>query len=387
MLVRLGVLSHYSSFRPAIKVNPVNGFAVTVPAFCGKRQEDYNENKIVDKNLKRKGELGDLSNISYFVRKHINEEAYKKGMSNDAYLRNMLKGAVYSPKIATAESKSANVGRTRVTTLMDGEQIFNKTLEYIKSADKSIQVEMFEFQNLTIDGRYWTLNGAKNVPGAREQQQILGMLVKKKEENPNIKIQFVLDAHKWYIDSKGKNRHYANVDMMRYLKSKGIDVVPYPRASQQGAGLQHVKLLTIDGKKAIIGGMNWGTHSAANHDACVAIETRPQYSNSEVDNIVENQFNKDWKFAWQRLGATPLISGPLTEEEQQNYHGIDKEIKEENVQYKQLLGDLFDTEEMRNRYKEGKLDLISANPVGHPKIELLGTKPTQLRLAGEDGVP
>lgn len=106
-----------------------------------------------------------------------------------------------------------------------------------------------------------------------------------------------------------KERHYNNQDMIRYLKQNNIDVVPYPRAAQQGAALQHVKMLAVDGKKAIIGGMNWGTHSCANHDACVAIERREGFENSEVDNIIYEIFNKDWKFSWQRLGKTKIVAG------------------------------------------------------------------------------
>src|SRR5574344_458934 len=91
-------------------------------------KNNYRENKIVDKKLKRKGLLGSLNNISLSNIKFINEEAYKKGMSNDTYLRYLMKGRTYTPKIAAVESRSANIGRTRLTTLIDGEQICTKTI-------------------------------------------------------------------------------------------------------------------------------------------------------------------------------------------------------------------------------------------------------------------
>lgn len=360
-----------------------------VPNFYGEKQpkktNTYEENTIIDKDLKRKGELGNLSNISFFLRKYINQEAYKKGVSNDDYLKSVMRLSTYVPNVSTVPSRTAKIGRTNVTTLMDGEQIFNKTLNYIKSADKSIQVEMFEFQNLCVDGGHWSLSGAKNVPGAKEQQQLLGALIKKKQENPDIKIQVILDAHKWYIDSYGKNRHYANADMIKYLKTNGIDVVPYPRAAQQGTNLQHVKMVVVDGKKVILGGMNWGTHSAANHDSCIAIETQPNLKNSEVDNIIENQFNTDWKFAWQRLGNSKFISGPLSEDEQKFYYGLDKEIKEENVQYSKLLSEIYGTDEMKNRYKNNDLDLIKTHPIKNSQIAILGTKPKEVSYVGAEG--
>ena len=74
--------------------------------------------------------------------------------------------------------------------------------------------------------------------------------------------------------------------MIKFLKNNNIDVVPYPRAAQQGANLQHIKLLIVDSKKAILGGMNWGSHSAVNHDACIALEKLSDKENSEIDNII-----------------------------------------------------------------------------------------------------
>lgn len=332
---------------------------------------------------------GNLPDISFFMRKKIIDGAHVMGISNDDYLRLYLGHLAYKPAVIPEPSITAKVGQATVTTLIDGEQIFQKTVEYIKNAKSSILIEMFEFQNLKVDGHKWPTNGADVVPGFKEQQSILSMLISKKRETPNIKIQVILDAHKWYMDGHGtKERHYNNQDMIRYLKQNGIDVVPYPRAAQQGAALQHKKLLAVDGRKVILGGMNWGTHSSANHDACIAIETLPQCKNSEVDNIIEYHFNADWKFAWQRLKKTKLIAGPLTKDEQKFYYGLKKEIKEENVEYMRLVGDLFKTSENRNRYDEkdlSKLELTPTNPIKDPAIKVLGTMPKELSLVGKKG--
>lgn len=328
-----------------------------------------------------------LPEVSFFMTKQIIESANKVGLCIDDYLRVNLKHLTYVPAVLPEASKTAKIGKTEVTTLIDGEQIFGKTIEYLQSAEKSIQVEMFEFQNLRIDGHKWPTNGAEVVPGSQEQQQILNLLLSKKKENPNLKIQIILDAHKWYINGNGeKDRHYNNQDMIKYLKEKGFDIVPYPRAAQQGSALQHVKMLAVDGRKIIIGGMNWGTHSAANHDACVAIETLDKYKNSEVDNIIDEIFNKDWKFAWQRLGKTKAVAGPLNEDEQEFYTRLRKEIKQENVDYMEAVGKLFETPENKNRYEEGRLDLIPTNPIKDPKIKVLVTKPKELAVVGEKGL-
>lgn len=343
------------------------------------------QNPIKPKNKRGLGVLSDLSSsdIDLFTR-----TAYQKGVSNADLFKASLKALgleFHVPKVTPVDSRTAQVGNTKVTTLIDGEQIFNKTLEHLKSAESSIQIEMFEFQNLTVDGGVWQTNGAEKVPGAKEQQKILSVLLAKKKSNPDMKIQIILDAHKWYIDGKGdKIKHYGNQDMIRYLKKHGIDVVPYPRGAQQGAVLQHVKSVIVDGKKAVVGGMNWGSHSAANHDACIAIETLPKKKASEVDNLMEN-FNKDWAFAWQRLGETRVIAGPLNEEEQKIYSGLNKEIKQENVDYHNLVSEFYDTSEARNRYKENRLSLIIPNPVENPKIRVLSTKPKELEFIGEMG--
>lgn len=330
-----------------------------------------------------------LEDVSFFVAKKIAENANKLGLSRTEYLIQNIKSLAYIPQVIPEDSKTAIVGRTNVTTLIDGGQIFDKAVEYIKSAQDSIQIEMFEFQHPSIDGHKWPSNGAEAVDGFEEHNSLLPMIIKKKKENSNLKVQIILDAHKWYMDGTGApTRHYNNQDMIRYLKLNGIDVVPYPRPAQSGAALQHVKLVAVDGKKLIIGGMNWGTHSTANHDACVALETRDGYKNSEVDNILTEIFNKDWAFSWQRLGRTKIVAGPLTEDEQQFYKGLNKEIKDENVEYMKIVGKLYDNEKDRNRYDEkdlSKLDIIKRNPVENPAIKVLSTKPRELAYIGEQG--
>ncbi|MBQ9688055.1 phosphatidylserine/phosphatidylglycerophosphate/cardiolipin synthase family protein, partial [bacterium] len=291
------------------------------------------------------------------------------------------------PQVAAVASKSAIVGNSKVTTLIDGGQYFKKAMEFVKGAKDSIQVEMFEFQNLSVDGKYWAQNGAETLPGAKEQQQLLWQIVKKKEENPDMKVQIILDAHKWHMEGKNnKVKHFSNQDMIKFLKEKNIDVVPYPKASQQGSSLQHIKLVIVDGKKALVGGMNWGTHSTANHDGSVAIETLPNKMNGEVDNLMATHFNADWKFSWERIGSTELVQGPLNKEQQALYAGKNKEIKQEAVDYYNLLSEFYNTEEAKTRYKEGRLDLIKAVPLSAPAIKVLGTKPRELAVVGEKGL-
>ena len=47
------------------------------------------------------------------------------------------------------------------------------------------------------------------------------------------------------------------------LRTAGIDVVDYPVRKEM---IDHVKLLVIDAQVAVVGGINWGVNSPANHD-------------------------------------------------------------------------------------------------------------------------
>lgn len=47
------------------------------------------------------------------------------------------------------------------------------------------------------------------------------------------------------------------------LRTAGVDVVDYPVRKQM---IDHVKLLVVDARVAVVGGINWGVSSPANHD-------------------------------------------------------------------------------------------------------------------------
>src|SRR5579862_9191781 len=47
------------------------------------------------------------------------------------------------------------------------------------------------------------------------------------------------------------------------LRTTGVDVVDYPVRKEM---IDHVKLLVIDAQVAVVGGINWGVNSPANHD-------------------------------------------------------------------------------------------------------------------------
>lgn len=330
--------------------------------------------------------LGSLHNLYQDSIKAFETEAFRRGVAPADLFAQMLGVKKFMPKVIPVPSVTKRIFGTNLeaTSLMDGEQIFKRTLEDVQSAKKFIQVKMFEFQNIKVDGDTWKPMGAQNVPGFEEQQAILQTLITKKRTNPKMKIQIILDSHKWGMDSNGRRKHYNNQDMIVFLKKNGIDVVPAPRQAQDGSVLHHDKYVIVDGKRAIMGGMNWGTHSTANHDFCFAFKVVDEGKRSEIDNLM-NDFNINWRFAWERIGSKRLVAGPLDEAEQEFYRGINKEIKPENVSYYNAMKEFFATTEAQNRYKENRLDLIPCRPLRNPVIKFLDTKPAELVEIGERG--
>lgn len=62
-----------------------------------------------------------------------------------------------------------------------------------------------------------------------------------------------------------------------FLRGAGVDVLDYP--VRKGM-IDHVKLLVVDGRVAVVGGINWGSGSAANHDVDAQV-TGPAATNLE----------------------------------------------------------------------------------------------------------
>jgi cardiolipin synthase A/B len=73
------------------------------------------------------------------------------------------------------------------------------------------------------------------------------------------------------------------------LRREGVRGRFYP-VDDTAHQIDHVKLLIADGE-AVVGGMNWGAHSARNHD--FVLETRDR---AEVDRLV-GIFEQDWSLA------------------------------------------------------------------------------------------
>lgn len=120
------------------------------------------------------------------------------------------------------------LGRDSVTLLRSGTATFAQLRLLVDEARVSVHVEVYEFNNpLLVDA--------------------------------------VLQAHArgagvTVIDDPSEVSSAATAQRLR---AAGVTVIDYPVRKLM---IDHVKLLVVDGSVAVVGGINWGTASPANHD-------------------------------------------------------------------------------------------------------------------------
>lgn len=176
--------------------------------------------------------------------------------------------------------------KTTVTSLIGGGQIFENIDRLFSKAKRSVLVDMYEIQ----DPRTHPHRSAPpGTPGADKQQKIVDHLIALTKRG--VKVSVILDNS---YDSGAKEYH--NQRIIEYLRDNGVEVLAYPRS---GARINHIKLLIVDNRYAVMGGMNWGNHSPANHDACVLLE------GDDVGNLAEQIFKMDYQFSGGDAKALP----------------------------------------------------------------------------------
>ena len=123
---------------------------------------------------------------------------------------------------------AALVGPDQVALLRSGPATFARLEALIRGARVSIHVEIYEF-------------GQRGLAEALIEAQSRGVSVT-------------------VIDDPSELSSVATAAMLR---TAGVDVVDYPVRRQM---IDHVKLLVVDAAVAVVGGINWGVKSPANHD-------------------------------------------------------------------------------------------------------------------------
>jgi phosphatidylserine/phosphatidylglycerophosphate/cardiolipin synthase-like enzyme len=125
------------------------------------------------------------------------------------------------------------VGGNRVELITDGADAARRLRRAMRGATATIEAEIYEFDR------------------AEYAEAILESLAR------GVRVRLIEDP------SVG-----VNTPIAERLRSAGAEVRIFPDRQRQ---IDHVKLLIVDGRTAIFGGMNWGSHSWRNHDFDVAV--------------------------------------------------------------------------------------------------------------------
>jgi cardiolipin synthase len=133
-----------------------------------------------------------------------------------------------SPAPLLPPAPSVRVGADEITLLRSGPSTFAALRSLIDGARVSVHVEVYEF-------------GKHDLIQAVEAAHQRGVAVS-------------------VIDDPSEINSAATAIQLR---SQGVDVVDYPVRRLM---IDHVKLLVVDGAVAVVGGINWGVRSPANHD-------------------------------------------------------------------------------------------------------------------------
>ena len=148
-------------------------------------------------------------------------------------------------------------GGNKITPLIDGDAIFKSAKEMVDGAKDRIRLEMYDLNDL----------------------EMVNTLIDATKRG--VDVQVILDPSVNDIESDKR----ANINKL--MEDNGIKMVQFPNNSNQS---DHIKLLLVDGKKAMLGGMNWNTYSRNNHDANVAIE-------GPAVKSYESHFVEGWNYA------------------------------------------------------------------------------------------
>jgi len=133
-----------------------------------------------------------------------------------------------SPAPLLGPAPAVMVGHDQVTLLRSGPATFARIHSLIEGARRSVEVEIYEF-------------GQPGLARALIDAEHRGVAVT-------------------VIDDPSELSSAATASTLR---SHGVEVVDYPIRSEM---IDHVKLLVVDSKVAVVGGINWGVQSPANHD-------------------------------------------------------------------------------------------------------------------------
>ncbi|MEW6329019.1 MAG: phospholipase D-like domain-containing protein [Candidatus Micrarchaeota archaeon] len=132
----------------------------------------------------------------------------------------------------------------------------DEMIDFLRSARESIDVEVYIFTNQKL---------ADELIAARERGVVVRVILEPRVDSPN-----------------------PNLQTMQRLRDEGIDA----RWASLGFSLTHSKFAVVDGKKVLVGSINWSRSAlSTNREAAVIIE------DEEVAREFAKIFEEDWKNA------------------------------------------------------------------------------------------
>lgn len=158
------------------------------------------------------------------------------------------------------------VGADRLLPLPDGPSAFAAIRALLRQARAEIDVEMYEFQRPDLE---------ELLVGARQRQVAVTAL----------------------MDPSERHSRAAWAD----LQAAGVRVLAFP---VEPRSIDHVKLVIVDRRDAIVGGINWGRHSEVNRDYDVEAEG-PVVAN------LQRVFDQDRTLAGDPVALPPAALDPL----------------------------------------------------------------------------
>jgi cardiolipin synthase len=140
-------------------------------------------------------------------------------------------GASEAPLLAPASPVAD--GADVITVLRSGEPTFAELLRLVQHARSTVEAEVYEFGRSDL---------ALALVAAHDR---------------GIAVSVIADPSESTTAATAQT-----------LRASGIDVLDYPVRARM---IDHVKLLVVDGVEAVVGGINWGAGSSANHDFDVEV--------------------------------------------------------------------------------------------------------------------
>jgi cardiolipin synthase len=159
-------------------------------------------------------------------------------------------------------------GPDQLVPLPDGTTAFTAIVDELRHARRSIDLELYEFQ----------------------RRDLAALLLDARDRG--VSVTAIKDA------SERSSR-----TIWAQLEQGGVRVVTFPLERMT---IDHVKLLIVDGARAIVGGINWGTHSSKNHDFDVLVV------GPVVDNL-ERVFKQDLALAGEPAAIPPPSADRLVQ--------------------------------------------------------------------------